>query len=136
MAAQSVKNWLKRFAREDGAITVEGVLWIPAYIFFFAFIVDVSLMFNSKTQVNRVLQDVNRLASSGFFVTEEEVENMVVASLGHMTNGATVETTIDATNNLVTTTASVPAEDLMAIGIVAKFADLDLNFTAQHLVES
>ncbi len=136
MAACRIRNLLRTFTREDGAITVEGVLWLPAYVFFFAFIVDVSLMFNSKTQVNRVLQDVNRLASSGFFVTEDEVEARVVASLVHLTDGATVETTIDTTNFLITTTASVPAEDLMAIGLVARFTSLELNFVAQHVVES
>ena len=137
MMTATILNKLRSvLSREDGAITVEGVLWIPAYIFFFAFIVDVSLMFNSKTQVQRVLQDVNRLASSGFFVTEEEIEDRVVASLVHLTDDVTVEATIDEDNNLVTTVASVPAEDLMAIGLVAKFASLELNFIAQHLVES
>lgn len=136
MAAKCIEKLRSLVFREDGAITVEGVLWLPAYIFFFAFIVDVSLMFNSKTQVQRVLQDVNRLASSGFFLTEEEVEARVIASLVHLTDGAIVETTIDTTTHLVTTTATVPAEDLMAIGLVAKFTDLDLNFRAQHLVES
>lgn len=122
--------------RQDGAITVESVLWLPVYAFFFAFIVDVSLLFNSQTQVQRVLQDVNRLASTGFLITEEEVEERVMSGIGHLTTGATVTTTIDINTNLVTTTALVPASDLMAIGIVSKFADLELNFTAQHVVES
>ncbi len=136
MATRRCKRLRDLFSREDGAITVEGVLWLPAYLFFFTFIVDVSLMFNSQTQVQRVLQDVNRLASSGFFLTEEEVEDRVIASLVHLTEGVTVETVIDADTNLVTTTATVPADELMAIGLVARFADLNLNFVAQHLVES
>ncbi|MDA9865093.1 pilus assembly protein [bacterium] len=130
-------NLIKRFSTvEDGAITVESILWVPVYAFFFAFIVDVSLLFHSQTQVQRVLQDVNRLASTGFLVTEAEVEDRVRASLNHMTTSATVESTIDSATNLITTTATVPAGDLMAVGIVSKFTNLDLNFTAQHVVES
>ncbi|PWK53099.1 hypothetical protein C8D95_1141, partial [Silicimonas algicola] len=32
--------------KETGAVTVEGVLWVPIYGVFFALLVDVSLMFN------------------------------------------------------------------------------------------
>ena len=136
------KTFLNWFGREDGAVTVEAVLWVPVYLFFFAFIVDVSLMFNSKTQVQRALQDVNRLASSGFFetddfvVSEVDVETRVVASLSHLTERATVDTTFDADTFVITTYATIPAEDLMALGLIAKFIDLDLNFLAQHVVET
>lgn len=129
-------NLVKYIEDEDGALTVESVLWIPLYAFFFAFIVDVSLMFNGQTQVQRILQDVNRLASSGFLITEVEIEERVAASLSHLSSEATVDATIDPDTNLVTTIASLPARDLMATGIVAKFTNLTLNFSAQHVVES
>lgn len=136
MSAASLNMIRKFFVKEDGGITVEGVLWIPVYVFFFGFIADVSLMFNSQTQVQRALQDVNRLASSGFLVTEEEVEDRIQAVIGHLTTRATVDTTFDTANGVVTTTATVPASDLMAIGLVSTFASFDLNFSSQHVVES
>ena len=136
MSAASLNMIHKFFVKEDGGLTVEGVLWVPVYVFFFGLIADVSLMFNSQTQVQRALQDVNRLASSGFLVSEEEVESRILAVISHLTTNATVETTFDTTNGLVTTTARVPASDLMAIGLVSKFATMELNFSSQHLVES
>ncbi|WP_211312669.1 hypothetical protein, partial [Silicimonas algicola] len=43
----SLGRRINSFFRQDtGAVTVEGVLWVPIYGVFFALLVDVSLMFN------------------------------------------------------------------------------------------
>lgn len=124
------------FLRADaGAITVEGVLWLPIYGFFFALIADTSLMMNGQAQAQRVIQDINRLASTGFYVNEEEVEARGEAVLAHLSANADVTATIDTANGTISTIATLPAADLMAIGLISKFTSLTVTVSAQHVIE-
>ena len=123
------------FRSDEGAVTVEGVLWLPIYGFFFALIADTSLMLNGQAQAQRAIQDLNRLASSGFYVTEQEVENRGKAVLAHLSANATVEATIDMTNGTISTVAVLPAGDLMAVGLITKFSAIQVTVTAQHSIE-
>lgn len=129
---QRLSAWLRC---EKGAVTVEGVLWVPVYGLFFTLIVDTSLMFNGQSQAQRVIQDVNRLASYGYYREETEVEERGRAVLAHLSTNATVETTIDSANGTITTFASIPAADLMAIGLIAKFADVNVTVGSAHAIE-
>lgn len=123
------------FRSDEGAVTVEGVLWLPIYGFFFTLIADTSLMLNGQAQAQRAIQDLNRLASSGFYVTEQEVENRGKAVLAHLSANATVEATIDTTNGTISTVAVLPAGDLMAVGLITKFSAIQVTVTAQHSIE-
>ena len=121
---------------DEGAVTVEGVLWLPVYAFFLTLIVDTSLMFNGQAQAQRAIQDLNRLASSGFFVSEEEVEERGAAVLSHLSANAVVEATIDTTTGVISTVATLPAADIMAVGLISKFTRLSVTVSAQHVIES
>ncbi|WP_413720357.1 TadE/TadG family type IV pilus assembly protein [Silicimonas sp. MF1-12-2] len=124
------------FGDDEGAVTVEGVLWLPVYAFFLTLIVDASLMFNGQAQAQRAIQDLNRLASSGFYVTEEEVEERGEAVLSHLSANAEVDATIDTTNGLISTVATIPAADIMAVGLISKFTSIRVTVSAQHVIES
>lgn len=126
------KNFLKN---EDGAITIESVLWLPVYALFTVMIVDVSLMFNGQAQAQRTLQDLNRLASSGYYTTEEDLEARARVLLGHLSPNLSVEATIDGSTGVIAAFASIPASDLMAIGTISKFASFDVNVGAWHAIE-
>lgn len=133
----SVLRRVTAFLRDStGAVTVEGVLWIPVYGFFFTLIADTSLMFNGQAQAQRVIQDVNRLASSGFFRSEEEVEARGKVVLAHLSANVTVEATIDSDAKTISTVATIPAADLMAVGLITKFSDITITVTALHGIES
>lgn len=120
--------------REGGALTLEGVLWVPVYLVFFALIADTSLIFNGQSQMQRVLQDVNRLASSGYIANTTDAKDRIKASLTHLSPNVVVSTTLS--NGIIVSTATIPATDLMAIGLVTAFKNLKITVTAQHLVES
>ena len=124
------------FGDDEGAVTVEGVLWLPVYAFFLTLIVDASLMFNGQAQAQRAIQDLNRLASSGFYVTEEEVEERGEAVLSHLSANAEVDATIDTTSGLISTVATIPAADIMAVGLISKFTSIRVTVSAQHVIES
>lgn len=121
---------------ETGAVTVEGVLWLPVYGFFVVLIADTSLMFNGQAQAQRAIQDLNRLASSGFYLTEQEVEDRGEAVLSHLSANVNVDATIDTTNNMISTVATIPAADLMALGLITSFMNITVTVSAQHAIES
>lgn len=132
-----VPNQLMKFLKDnDGAITVESVLWLPFYALFLVMIVDVSLMFNGQAQAQRTIQDINRLASSGYYTTEAEVEERARALLGHLSTNLTVDATIDTATGVISAKATMPASDLMAIGTIPTFADITIKVGARHLIES
>ena len=131
---------LSSFLRHDtGAISVEGVLWVPIYGVFFALLVDVSLMFNGQSQARRIVQDVNRLASTGYLGDEPaEIElaseARALASLSHLSAAAEVETTV--VDNVVSIVATIPGSDLQATGFLSILSDIQIVVSAYHLVES
>ncbi len=127
--------------KESGAVTVEGVLWVPIYGVFFALLVDVSLMFNGQSQARRIIQDVNRLASTGYLgdmdepaLIERAAEDRATASLSHLSSAAEVEATI--VDNVVSIVATIPGSDLQATGFLSFFSDIEVVVSAYHLVES
>ncbi len=136
------KSLLRRNPRrfmsdDDGAITVEAVLWVPVYLVFFALITDVSLMFHGYSKALQVAQDTNRHASTEYYADEVSLENMAKANLSHFAPNATVKSTLEplAAVPLVTTTISVPASDLHAVGLFAVFANINIKVTSVHLLE-
>ena len=85
------KNLVNFLKDSSGGATIEGVLWLPIYAVFMVLIVDTSLMFNGKAQAQRTLQDINRLASSGYYLSEEEVEARALTLLSHLSSNVTVD---------------------------------------------
>lgn len=120
---------------EHGGLTVEGVLWMPIYVFFLAFIADVSSMLNGQAQAQRIVQDANRLASSGFFQTEEEVEANITMRLSHLTSRAVVDAEWDDVNKTVTTLVAFPAIDVMAARMIIPFSHINVTASAVHRIE-
>jgi Flp pilus assembly protein TadG len=130
--------FLNRFLREaDGAITVEAVLWVPVYLVFFALITDVSLMFHGYSKALRVAQDTNRQASTGYYVEETDLEAITLANLQSFAPNATVKTTLDelAASPHVITNISVPSSDLLAVGLIGVFAEINIQVSSVHLLE-
>ena len=132
-AALRLKTALQRFRDDSGAITVEAVLWVPFFVFFFIIIADVSLMFHGQSKAIRIVQDGNRHASSGYFMTKAEVEENILTAIQLFAPNATVDTTYGALD--VATTVVIPASDLQAVGLIAKFAGLNITITSNHLLE-
>lgn len=130
----ALKAITKRFSqREDGSMTAEAVLWLPVYLAFFAITADVALMFHGQAKATRIVQDANRHASSGYFLTKEEVEANVLARLQVFSPAAQVETTYGTTD--VQTFVSLPASDLVAIGLLDSFSNLNVSASAYHRLE-
>lgn len=130
-------NSLTKFLSDDsGSITIESILWLPFYAIFMILIINVSMMFNGKTQVQRTLQDINRLASSGYYTSEEEVEDRIRLLLGHISPNLEVEATINTEYGVIGAVAHLPASDLIIIGKFPESAHFDIKVGAWHMIES
>lgn len=131
------RNQLVKFLKgNDGSISIESILWLPFYALFIVMIVDVSVMFNGQAQAQRTLQDINRLASTGYYTTEADIEARALELLGHLSDQLTVDATIDPDLGVITAVASIPANDLTIIGTLPEFADFQITVGAWHMIES
>ena len=71
-----------RFRRsEDGASTVETVLWIPVFIAIFALLFDIAMIFNGQAATLRVIQEANRDFAVGQITTEAATQTRVKDNL-------------------------------------------------------
>lgn len=134
---EKVKKVVATFlAKTEGSVTIESILWMPLYGLFMIMIVDVCLMFNGQSQAQRILHDLNRLASSGYYISEADIEERALLLLSHLSDNLTVDATIDTDLGVITAIATLPASDLMVIGTLPEFADIEITVGAWHMIES
>lgn len=124
-----------RFARrDDGAATIEAVLWIPFFIMLFLLIADVSMIFHGQSKLLRIAQDANRNMSINRLTTTDEVQSFVETQVRTFSKDPRATTTVVA--GLITTTVSVPMTDLDLFGVSEIFRGVRMTVRAQHLMES
>lgn len=103
-----------RFARdEDGAVTVETVIWLPFLFLILALITDASLAFYSKADAFRIIQNGNRLYSIGALDTTAKVETFVETVFRNTAINADATTVVDDDGLLVGTSLSYPVQNVM-----------------------
>ena len=114
-------------------MTLEAVLWVPAFLAFFAILADVAFMFNGQAMAQRVIQDANRNASSGYLRTRQAVENDILMRVRDFSPNAQVVT--DYGPDYVRSTVQLPASDLVPVGLFTAFVNLDIPASAYHRLE-
>lgn len=125
----------ERFLRDEGgAATIEAVIWVPLFVFLFAIVADLSMMFGAKAEVLRIVQDANRSLSVGKFFTTAEAEQFVEARIGQLSPNADVTTTVN--NGVILTTVDMPASDLTATGFIDGIANLTIRVRSHYLSEA
>jgi len=124
-------SWLTGFARrQDGAVSVEAVLWLPVFIGFFVLIVDATMIMSGQAQALRVVQDANRGMSVGLIDSAADAEAFIQARLSSLSQNVTVAT--DITAGVITTNISMPSRDLVASGLLNVFTNITVRVSAQH----
>ena len=121
-----------RFLREsDGTITVEAVLWVPIYLMFFAFIVDVSNIFHGQAKAMRMAYDGNREASLGVLNDADATQAAILSRVQSFSPNATVQTVFYTDS--ITTKVVMPSSDLAIIGTLGVFMDIDVTISSVHM---
>lgn len=133
--AAILQRKIDRFRRsEDGAFTVEAVMWLPVFLFLFCLIADASLIFGKQAQVMRIMQDANRAMSVGRITSASGAESYIERQIATLSKNAVVTTTV--AGGVIVSTVVMPAGDLTATGFISSFTDLTIRVTAQHLTEA
>ncbi|MGC1430289.1 MAG: TadE/TadG family type IV pilus assembly protein [Albidovulum sp.] len=128
---------LARFKRsEDGAATIEAVLWLPFFIMLFGLLADVSMVFHGQSKLLRIVQDANRSMSIGRFASTSDAEDFVRLRVTGISSNALVTTSYIAGTGLITTQLSVPIGDLDLFGVSSVFSGVRMTVRSEHLMES
>lgn len=118
---------------ESGAVTVEAVLWLPVFIFFFCAIVDLSFVFHQQAEAYRVVQDANRAFSVGRLGGIDETEAWITERLGHVSPRSEVETSV--TDGVILTQLALPVEDMDATGMFGFLRGYKVTIASEHFLE-
>lgn len=126
----------QNFANDDrGSATIETVIWLPVFVWILALIVNVSMVVFEKNQAYRVIQNANRIVSTGYMQTEDEVETYIRNRISHIAPDATVETTIDGNTGTVTSRIAYRISGLLLPHVVQDLADIWVDISSQHFME-
>ncbi len=132
--AKLKKTITDRLSNDSGTASVEFVLWLPVMALLFSLVVDTSLIFGSRSQILRVVQDTNRAVSIGRIRTTEDAEAMIIAAISNMAPNATVETYLSS--GIITSIVTIPVGDLTGTKVLEFFSGFNVTVGAQHLAET
>ncbi|MDQ2089450.1 TadE/TadG family type IV pilus assembly protein [Marimonas arenosa] len=133
---KKLNHYFRDFVRsESGSQTIEAVIWVPIFVFFLAFMVNVAMVFFNESQMLRVVQDANRAFSLGWFTTDIETEQHITQELAYLSPNVTVDTVVDG--GIIKTQLSIPAFDMMPLKGLGKqfFSTTQITVQAEHVVE-
>ncbi|WP_374642525.1 TadE/TadG family type IV pilus assembly protein [Tabrizicola sp.] len=125
---------------EEASATIEFVLWLPIVLLILLLIVDASMLFMSRSQAIRILQDTNRLYSTGQFTGETldeklaKAEAYALSRLQPMSPSATADTS-ESLNRVVRTVATLETGEISQIGFLGVVIDRRMTVVAEHRVE-
>lgn len=132
-----VKSGLQKFWGDEGATaTVEFVLMVPVMVALFGLVIDTALVFGGRSQILRVVQDMNRAVSIGLIRDTTVAEQMIIDSIASFAPAAIAQTTVTPGTGIISTVVTLPISDLTATGLVTAFKDFTVIVTAQHLAEN
>lgn len=123
------------FHRQDGAATVETVLWFPFFIAVFGLMFDTTMVFFTQSRVMSVVQEGNRELSIGRLADTNATENFIEGKLAAMDVSATAASQISSAG-VVTTTVTVRAPEMDMIGYFTAIRNLEVTITADHMIEN
>jgi Flp pilus assembly protein TadG len=129
---RSIDKVRRALSREDGAATIEVVLWLPFFLGLFSLMVDISMIFNNQSRIMRIIQDGNRNMSINRLDGTADVEAYIEGRVAPISTNAVATTTYS--QGLITSTVSVPLSDLDLLGIAWVFNG-NWQITADHLDE-
>lgn len=129
-----MKNLLRRFrSSEEGSATIETLIWIPVFVWVLVMIINASLILFQKNQALRIVQDANRILSTGYMQTPSQTQTYISEKIAGFAPEAAVQTTID--NGVVTSNVSYEISNLFMPHVVERLMGITISISAQHFME-
>ena len=130
----NLATWYRLFAKdESGSSTIEAVIWLPLFMLLLSMVADASFVFHGQAQALRIVQDGNRAFSVGRLEDTAATQAYIRSKLISLSRGARVTTTLSG--GIITTTALISVDDLLAIGSVGALTGFDITVKSQHFLE-
>ena len=112
---QMVGRRLSGFRKdEDGAVSVEFVLWLPVFLVIMVLIVDTTLIYSAEARLWDAARDATRQLSL-YQITEDEVEDYIAANAIGLNGDLTV--TADDTGPDVWVQITMPMSDVTVFNV-------------------
>lgn len=124
------------FRKEDGAATIEAMLWLTVFFGLFGLLADVSMIFNGQARILHIVQDANRNMSIGRYSTTSATEDAIRARMQGISSSAEVTTTYLPGTGLISSRVTVPVTDLDLFGIGGFFKSYQMTVQAETLLEA
>ncbi|GGE34465.1 hypothetical protein GCM10011360_22900 [Primorskyibacter flagellatus] len=118
---------------ESGSATIEAIIWIPIFVWVLVVIVNASVVLYQKNEAYRIVQNANRVLSTGYMKTEAETEAFIHDRLAGIAPEAVVTTRI--VDGIVTSDVSYTLDTLFMPHVVRDLMNLNVSITAQHFME-
>ena len=129
-----MKRLLHRYrTSEEGSATIETLIWIPVFVWVLVMIINASLILFQKNQAFRIVQNANRILSTGYMQTPSETQTYIADRIANFAPEATVTTTID--NGVVTSSVAYQVTNLFMPHVIEQLANININISAQHFME-
>ena len=134
MVVQRVRRSLLSFGRlQDGAATIEAVLWTPVFLILFGMVTDTSTVFGRQAEILRIIQDSNRSLAVGAFQSVQQAEDYIIKKVAVFSGNTTVAVAI--VDGIISTSVSVPAADLTSTGLFDAINTLTITVGASQMSE-
>lgn len=124
---------LRRFRREDGAVTVAAALWVPFLVFVLTVLADASTIFYGQARALQVAQDANRALSVGTLQSSDEAQTYITNALSGISPNVSSQTSSD--DGVLTTIVTLPASDLVAVGFMTSLTSFQMRVVSQMVQE-
>lgn len=127
---------IKRFRRnEEGSATIEAVLWLPLFVFFFVMLADAATIFTNQARILRIVQDGTRIYSVGGLADCAALNAWLDARVGQLAPGVQPVCDDFTTPGIIVTRVDVPAGDIDLSGVTGMFGGLTVRVQTQMMVE-
>ena len=134
MVVQRVRRSLLSFGRlQDGAATIEAVLWTPVFLILFGMVTDTSTVFGRQAEILRIIQDSNRSLAVGAFQSVQQAEDYVIKKVAVFSANTIVDVVI--VDGIIKTSVSLPAADLTSTGLFDAINTLTITVGASQMSE-
>ena len=126
-------NALRSFGKkEDGAITVAAVLWVPFFVFVLTLVFDVAMIFYGQARAQEVAEDINRSISIGHITSFSEAETQARHALSILSPNASA--TSSSEDYMIRTVVRMPTSDLATVGFFSSITKTEITAVA-HMVQ-
>ena len=119
LTKSSTPKFPRFFAREEGAETIEFVLWMPVFVAILLVIVDTSVLYLTQHDMTYIARDTARRMSTGEF-DADQAKTHAEGALLNPSDEYTVATSVSGDEVTISITTSVA--DAGMVGVFAPFA--------------